>query len=184
MYDVGWDGSLWDVDNAFGIDMGEDKEVDTIRIYMNPGTTPHVASGGYNCWDPDENGTLSAYYSSDNSSWTLIDFKDCNDSNFPLRQYNVEGVASFDFIFSSAITARYFKLVNTGSNELKFLQSNTYLSFSARCAGEIKSGYRIAPESIASVDEDSTVKWDTGFSTNQITFSPKNEYKTVVTEDK
>lgn len=179
-YDVGWEDSRWEEDNAYGIDLGESKDVDTLRIYINLEGSPHDLFGTYDAWDPDENGTLSAYYSNDNSSWTLISSKDCNSENFPLRQYNVEGVASFDFIFSSTISARYFKLVNTGSYELKFMDSGSFLSCSARCAGEIVAGYKTSPsEAPGALDEFSTVKWDADFGMEDVRFYPEHEYKTV-----
>lgn len=127
-------GNDWEVDYAYGIDLGSAKDVDMIRVYMNPGCIPHPTD----YWRNTYNGTLSVYYSSDNSTWTLITSKYCSEGNLPLRHLVVGGVASFNIILGSTINARYFKVVNTGSYKLYFNHAGSGF-YSGNAPGAIKA---------------------------------------------
>jgi len=131
-------GTAWEVDYAYGIDLGSVQSVDMLRVFMDAGCTPHPTD----YWRDTYNGTLSVYSSDDNATWTLVQSAFCNETNFPLRQLCLSRVASFDIEFASPVTARYFKIVNTGSYSLQFNDAGSGF-YNPKYPGAIKA-YELA----------------------------------------
>lgn len=101
-------GNYWYTHYSYGLDLGQAYEVTHLKAYGYVGNTP---TGYYN----SSYDSFKAYKSDDNSTWTYIEQFDAPSlSDLAANEW------TFTATFSSAQTARYFKLVYIDSSTIAF----------------------------------------------------------------